>query len=67
MKQSNYDTIVSCINHGAPAIAHLLLADLNQTVELANDQITYLKEREAEAKRKAEIHPERTKPDQKAR
>lgn len=57
MKQSNYDTIVSCIKHGAPAIAPLLLADLNQTVELANDQITYLKERE-EAKRKAaEVQP----------
>lgn len=57
MKQSNYDTIVSCIKHGAPAIAHLLLADFNQTVELANDQITYLKGLE-EAKRKAaEVQP----------
>lgn len=67
MKQSNYDTIVSCINHGAPAIAHLLLADLNQTVELANDQITYLKGLE-EAKRKAaEVQAAPTENTKKAR
>ena len=48
MKQSNYETICKCIEHGAPAIAGQLLNDLNQTVELANKQITYMQERQRE-------------------
>lgn len=56
MKQSNYDTICACIQHGAPAIANELMADFNHTVELANEQITYQQEvkRQQEARAAAE-------------
>lgn len=53
MRQANYETIIQCINHGAPAIANILIADFNDTVNLANDRITYLQEQERiEAERK---------------
>lgn len=56
MKQSNYEIICECIKYGAPAIAGQLLADFNNTVELANEQITYRQEvqRQEEARIAAE-------------
>lgn len=36
MRQSNYDNIIKCIQHGAPALAGELITDLNQTVEESN-------------------------------
>lgn len=55
MKQSNYETIVKCIQHGAPAIANELIGDLNNTVELANNQVIYLREQQLKAQQEENV------------
>lgn len=55
MTQANYGTIISCIQHGAPAIANELIADFNKTVELANDRITYLKQQEEAERQRQQV------------
>jgi hypothetical protein len=36
MRQSSYDTIVACIQHGAAATANVLIAELNGVVNDSN-------------------------------
>lgn len=56
MRQNAYETIIQCVQFGAPAIAEHLIRELNEDVALANE--TRIKEakakEEAELKRKAE-------------
>lgn len=43
MKQSNYDLILKCIQHGAPAMSDELITDFNQTVQLANERLVEMR------------------------
>lgn len=43
MKQQDYETIISCIQFGAPALAPSLINDLNKTIESSNNWIQYQK------------------------
>ncbi len=62
MKQSNYDAIIKCIQHGAPAMADELITDLNQTVQLSNERIVEMQQaREAEAAAKSAEAAEKAK------
>ena len=36
MRQSSYDTIVACIQHGAAATANVLIAELNGVINDSN-------------------------------
>lgn len=59
MTQSNYENIIACIKHGAPAMANELIVALNETIQLATERIAEMKEEErrrteAEMKRQAE-------------
>ena len=36
MRQSSYDTIVACIQHGAAATANILIAELNGVINDSN-------------------------------
>ena len=47
MKQSSYDTIVACIQHGAAATANQLIAELNGVVNDSN-QLRTLAQQAAE-------------------
>lgn len=44
MKQQDYETIVSCIQFGAPALATSLINGLNKTVENSNNWLQYQKQ-----------------------
>lgn len=46
MKQNQYDAILQCIKYGAPALANDLITAFNTAVQLANDQITAIQEKE---------------------
>lgn len=54
MRQSDYETIIQCIQHGAPAIANTLVNSFNETISLANDRMTYLQEQERIAAERAQ-------------
>ena len=54
MTQSNYEIIIACIQHGAPALAGQLIQSFNNVIEKAN-QLTELKRQEEEAAKKASI------------
>lgn len=54
MNQSNYEVIIACIQHGAPALATSLINSFNSVIEKANKYLD-IKQQEEEAKRKAEI------------
>lgn len=53
MDQHSYELIMSCIQHGAPAVAPQLINALNVVVEKAN-QLTELQRAKLEEARKAE-------------
>ena len=48
MRQQEYDTIVSCIQYGAPALASSLITTLNKTLENSNNWIQQQKKEAAE-------------------
>lgn len=48
MKQQDYDTIVSCIQFGAPALAPELVRNLNKTIENSNNWVQHQKKLAAE-------------------
>lgn len=37
MRQQDYEMIIACIQHGAPALASLLIGAFNQVVENSNE------------------------------
>ena len=47
MRQQEYDTIVSCIQFGAPALAPSLITTLNKTLENSNNWIQQQKKEAA--------------------
>lgn len=47
MRQQEYDTIVSCIQYGAPALASSLITTLNKTLENSNNWIQQQKKEAA--------------------
>lgn len=59
MRQANYETIIRCIQYGAPAIAEQLITDLNNTCELANKQLTQMQAEEIAAREKAQAAAKR--------
>jgi uncharacterized protein YPO0396 len=60
MNQNDYNTIVSCINHGAPAIATRLLTGLNQVMQGSNEYNKIVKAQQESAK-KAEVEKQEAK------
>lgn len=55
MDQNNYETIVSCIKHGAPALANTLVNSLNTVVENSNRLNEMHRLQREEARKKEEI------------
>lgn len=62
MKQSSYDTIVACIQHGAAATANQLIEELNGIVNdsnqlraLAQEAVDKAKELQAESTEKENV------------
>ena len=53
MRQQDYETIIACIQHGAPARAQLLISALNNVVESANELRELKRKQEAEANKEA--------------
>ena len=53
MRQSSYDTIVACIQHGAAATANVLIAELNGVVNDSN-QLRQVHQTMSEVVEKAE-------------
>ena len=51
MHQSQYETIVKCIQYGAPALANDLIVSFNNTIQLANERASEMQE---EQRRKTE-------------
>jgi len=64
MRQQDYETITSCIQYGAPALAPSLLAAFNKTIENSNSWVQEQKRiADEEAKKKtAEQLVEEPKP-----
>ena len=48
MQQHQYETIIKCINFGAPASAVELINALNEVVKIANDFTTKIEETKIE-------------------
>jgi|LSQX01.2.fsa_nt_gb hypothetical protein len=57
MRQQDYEMIIACIQHGAPALAQVLINALNQVIESSNELREIKRAREVEARepRKAEM------------
>ena len=53
MRQQDYETIIACIQHGAPAMAQQLISALNNVVESANELRELKRKQEAEANKEA--------------
>lgn len=51
MKQADYEIILACIQHGAPALAPQLVPALNNTIENSNNFISQQRQAAEEAKR----------------
>lgn len=53
MKQTEYESIIKCIEHGAPALATDLVEALNNDIRLAMERTQELRDAEAAARAKA--------------
>jgi len=62
MKQQDYETIVSCVQYGAPALSTVLVNSLNKTIENSNAWIQHQKKVEAENAKNVPA-PESKKPE----
>ena len=50
MRQQDYEMIIACIQHGAPALAQVLINALNQVIEGSNELREIKRAREVEAR-----------------
>ena len=57
MRQQDYEMIIACIQHGAPALAQVLINALNQVIEDSNElrEIKRAQEVEAREIKKAKV------------
>ncbi len=50
MRQQDYEMIIACIQHGAPALAQVLINALNQVIESSNELREIKRAQEVEAR-----------------
>lgn len=50
MRQQDYEMIIACIQHGAPALAQVLINALNQVIEGSNELREIKRAQESEAR-----------------
>ena len=66
MKQSTYNIIVKCIQHGAPALTEELMREFNQTVTNVNILVQQqIAEEQAKREAEAKAQADKTKTEQK--
>ena len=58
VRQQEYDTIVSCIQFGAPALATSLVTTLNKDLENSNNWVQYQKKLSAELAKAEKQQPQ---------
>ena len=60
MRQQDYETIIACIQHGAPAMAQQLIGALNNAVESVNELRELKRKQEAKADKVAHFDFEKS-------
>ena len=61
MSQNSYNTILACINFGAPALAAALIEDLNTVINNSNAYIQAQRDAKAKAETETEAAQSKTK------
>ena len=61
MSQNSYNTILACINFGAPALAATLIEDLNTVINNSNAYIQAQRDAKAKAETETEAAQSKTK------